>query len=117
MWEGMIAMKGITIDRAAESAHPSYPEIVYPIDYGYVNETISVDGEELDIFVGTASNGLIGAIFTTDFRKDDQECKLIFNCTPQEIYLVNGFINFNQSLMQGKLLLRHEMRTIWTNRG
>ena len=79
-----------------------------------MNDSISVDGEELDVFVGSASNGLVAAIFTSDIRKGDQECKLIYNCSPEEIYLVNGFINYDQSLMNGRLLLRRPMKALWT---
>ena len=112
LWEGFIRLKGYTLDRPKDSVHPKHPEIVYPIDYGFVNETHSVDGEEQDIFVGSGQNGLVAAIFTTDIRKGDQECKLIYNCTPAEIYLVNGFINFNPDLMYGRLLMRTPMRAL-----
>jgi inorganic pyrophosphatase len=112
-WEGIIRLKGITIERPSRSAHPAYPDIIYPIDYGFVNETMSVDGEEQDIFIGTAENGLVGAIFTTDHRKGDRECKMIFNCSPVEIYLINGFVNFAPDLMSGRLLLRSNMRSMW----
>jgi len=86
---------------------------VYPIDYGFVNETKSSDGQEVDIFVGSAANGLIAAIFTVDRRKKDRECKLIHNCTPEEIYLINGFINFSPSMMSGSLLMRFPMKDIY----
>ena len=114
LWEGAIALKGVTIDRPLRSVHPTYPDIVYPIDYGFVNDSESVDGEELDVFVGTKQNGLVAAIFTADLRKGDEECKLLYNCTPEEIYLVNGFINFDPSRMYGRLLLRYPMAEIWS---
>jgi len=112
-WDDVIRLKGVELDRPKHATHPGYPEIVYPIDYGFVPGTISADGEEQDIFVGSASNGLVAAIFTVDVRKGDKECKLIFNCTPEEIYLVNGFVNFNPSLMSGRLLMRFEMKSLW----
>jgi len=112
-WDGIIRLKGITVDRPSLSAHPSYPDIIYPIDYGYVNETMTVDGEEQDIFVGSANTGLVGAIFTIDHRKGDKECKMIFNCSPIEIYLVNGFVNFAPDLMSGRLLLRKDLQILW----
>jgi len=112
-WEGLISLKGITIERPAGAPHPDHPEIVYPIDYGYVNGTLTVDGAEMDVFKGTAENGLVAAIFTEDARKGDLEAKLIVDCTPAEIYLVNGFINFAPSLMQGRLLMRYSMRSLW----
>ena len=113
LWEGFIRLKGITIDRPLHSVHPQYEEMVYPIDYGYVNSTVSADGEEQDIFVGTANNGLVGAIFTEDHQKSDRECKLIYDCSPKEIYLVNGFINFLPNLMHGRLLMRYLMKDLW----
>ncbi len=112
-WEEIILERGFTLDRPKGSVHPVHPEIVYPIDYGYVNETQGGDGEELDIFVGSADNGLVAVILTTDRRKKDRECKLILNCSPEEIYLINGFINFDPDLMTGKIVMRTLMRELW----
>ena len=109
----LIEGNGITIDRPFASPHPKHASIVYPIDYGYVNNTLSTDGEEVDIFCGSANNKLVAIIQTADFRKGDREIKLIYNCTPAEIYLVNGFINYDQKLMQGRLTMRYEMRVLW----
>ena len=97
------------IDRPEGSRHPRYPEIIYPIDYGFVRGTTSSDLEEVDVFVGTAGNGLVGAIVTADYRRGDEEVKLIYNCSRREIYLVNGFINFAPELMEGRLVLRRGM--------
>ncbi len=112
-WEALILDNGITIDRPYRTPHPRFPEIIYPIDYGYIKGTRSTDGEEVDIFVGTAENGLVGVLMTTDYRKGDREIKLLYNCTPQEIYLTNGFINFDRHLMEGTLVLRYPMRMLW----
>lgn len=112
-WETLISNNGTTIDRPRGSMHPVFPEIIYPIDYGYVNETLSTDGAEIDIFLGTATNKLVAVIFTADFRKGDREAKLIYNCTPPEIYLINGFINFDPALMHGQLLMRHPLHELW----
>ncbi len=112
-WEEIILERGFTLDRPKGSVHPVHPEIVYPIDYGYVNETQGGDGEELDIFVGSADNGLVAVILTTDRRKRDRECKLILNCSPEEIYLINGFINFDRDLMTGTIVMRTLMRELW----
>lgn len=112
-WDGMIRLKGITIERASGTFHPDHPDIVYPIDYGFVNGTDTVDGAEMDVFKGTADNGLVAAIFTEDRRKGDLEAKLIVDCSPREIYLVNGFINFAPDLMRGRLLMRRPMKSLW----
>ncbi len=105
-WDRTIADKGITLDRPRGSRHPRFPEIVYPIDYGYVNGTVGRDGEEVDVFVGSGAYGLVGAIITVDHRKGDTEVKLLVDTTAGEIYLVNGFINYDRRLMEGILALR-----------
>jgi inorganic pyrophosphatase len=113
LWERLIKDLGITLDRPRGSTHPVHESIRYPIDYGYINGTTASDGDEVDIFVGTKENGLVAAIFTIDFRKKDRELKLIYNCSPLEVYLVNGFVNFDQALMNGALVMRHPMSELW----
>ena len=112
-WEKIIEQNGVTIDRPFQSAHPDYPTIIYPINYGYINNTLGSDQEEVDIFIGTATNRLVAAIVTTDFRKGDREWKLIYNCKPEEIYLVNGFINYDQTLLTGRLIMSVSMHNLW----
>jgi len=113
VWDRLIDDMGITLERPKNSIHPVRDSIRYPIDYGYVNETRGEDGEEVDIFVGTVNNGLVAGIFTFDHRKNDRELKLIYNCSPSEIYLVNGFINFDRDQMEGKLVMRRPMLSLW----
>jgi len=54
----VIAAQGVTLDRPRKSTHPVHKDIVYPIDYGYVNGTIGEDGAEVDIFVGRSRQKL-----------------------------------------------------------
>ncbi len=112
-WETMIRTNGVTVDRPRRSTHPVHTGIVYPIDYGFVNETVGSDGEEIDVFVGTTATGLVGAVWTRDHRKGDRECKFLLDCSPEEIYLVHGFLNFDPSLMEGRLVLRRPMAELW----
>jgi inorganic pyrophosphatase len=112
-WANLILTNGISIDRPRGSRHPDHPSIIYPIDYGFIAGTVSTDGHEIDVFRGTASTGLVGTIISTDHRKADTEFKLMYNCDAAEIYLVNGFINFDRRLMEGELVLRWTMEDIW----
>ncbi len=114
-WQAIIREHGITIDRPQGEPHPNYPHILYPIDYGYINDTIAPDGGGVDVFVGTASNGLVALLRTTDYRRGDEEVKLIYNCTPREIYTAHGFINFDRSLLRGALVMRHPMEQLWAS--
>lgn len=40
----------VKIDRVLGSKHPKH-EFIYPLNYGYIPNTISGDGEELDCYV------------------------------------------------------------------
>ena len=112
-WEALIARNGYTLDRPYGTPHPAFPEILYPLDYGYVEGTLASDGHEVDLFVGSAETGLVGLILTTDYGRGDREAKLLYHCTPEEIYLVNGFLNFDRTKMEGTLVLRRPMHELW----
>ena len=112
-WEALLRRQGVVIERPRRSAHPDFQEIIYPLDYGYVPGTLATDGHEVDVFVGSADTGLVGLLLTTDYRRDDREAKLLWQCTPEEVYLAHGFINFDRSLMEGLLVLRRSMHVLW----
>ena len=40
----------VTIDRPLGCRHPRHPEILYPINYGFLPGTISGDGMPVDAF-------------------------------------------------------------------
>ncbi len=41
----------VTVDRPYGSFHPHHPDVIYPLNYGYVDELISADGEFQDAYV------------------------------------------------------------------
>ena len=113
-WERVIEANGVELDRPYGSRHPRFPEIRYPLDYGFVRGTRAGDGDEVDVFVGRAAGlGLVGAILTTDHRRGDREAKLLYRCGPEEVYLAHGFLNFDRRLMEGVLVLRRPMGALW----
>jgi inorganic pyrophosphatase len=112
--ESLVRAHGITVERPRGTAHPHYPEIIYPLDYGFINQTLGEDGEPIDVFVGSAESlGLVAAARTQDRRKGDTEIKLLWNCTPAEIYLVYGFLNFSPRHMTASLTLRWPLTELW----
>ena len=41
----------ILIDRPIRSTHPKYKDMIYPINYGFIPNVWSEDGEELDVYL------------------------------------------------------------------
>ncbi|MFR8089198.1 MAG: GrpB family protein [Lachnospirales bacterium] len=70
----------IRIDRPLGSTHPSHPDLVYPINYGYIPGVISGDGEELDVYllgVEEPVNTYLATIIAMIHRHNDTEDKLV----------------------------------------
>jgi inorganic pyrophosphatase len=103
-WERLLRERGVVIDRPRGSAHPRYPDMIYPLDYGYIPDTTGGDGAEVDVFIGTAPTGLRAALLTTDAGKGDREIKLLWNMTGGEIVIALDFLTRNG--MRSQLLLR-----------
>ena len=36
----------VIVDRPLGSTHPDYPNLIYPVNYGYIGGIIAPDGEE-----------------------------------------------------------------------
>jgi inorganic pyrophosphatase len=84
----------VVIDRPRGSAHPRYPDVTYPLDYGYLNGTASGDGHGIDVWVGGLPGGRVTAIICTlDLTKRDAEIKVLLGCTPDEAQTVLRFHN------------------------
>jgi len=104
----LIAESSIIIDRPKASVHPAWPEIIYPLDYGYLDGTSSGDGEGIDIWLGSERDrGLTAVFVTVDSVKRDSEIKLIAGCTEDEIRMIDEFYNGYDS-MKGLLILRED---------
>lgn len=41
----------VIVDRPMGSAHPHYPDLIYPLNYGYVEGVPAPDGEEQDAYI------------------------------------------------------------------
>ncbi len=79
----------IVIERPKGTQHPRFPEYIYPVDYGYVENTSSMDGGEIDIWVGTMLPRKIDSILCTfDSLKKDSEIKILFGCNLKEKELI-----------------------------
>lgn len=74
----------VTVDRPLGSTHPDHPDLVYPVNYGFVAGTVAGDGEPVDAYVlgldapVPAATGTVVAVIE---RRDDVEDKLVVAAT------------------------------------
>jgi inorganic pyrophosphatase len=69
----------VKIDRPLGSKHPKWG-FTYPVNYGYIPNTESADGEELDAYVLGPTEPLIeynGKVICIIHRVDDDDDKLV----------------------------------------
>jgi inorganic pyrophosphatase len=82
----LVASSQIVIDRPRGSRHPTWAELVYPLDYGFLAGTHAMDGGGIDVWRGSLTEPrATGAIVTIDLVKRDAEVKLLIGCTKDEM--------------------------------
>ena len=70
----------VTIDRPLGSYHPEYPDMYYPVNYGYVENVMAQDGEPQDVYVlgvDVPVEVFEGVIIAVVHRDDDVEEKWV----------------------------------------
>jgi inorganic pyrophosphatase len=70
----------VTVDRPLGSRHPRYPDLLYPLNYGFLPGTVSGDGEPIDAYVVGCDEPVAeasGVVVAAVLRADDAEDKLV----------------------------------------
>ncbi len=70
----------VIIDRPIGTAHPKHPDVIYPINYGYIEELLGGDGEEQDVYVLGEDAPIAkfeGEVIAVVHRYNDNECKWV----------------------------------------
>ena len=101
-------VRGI-IDRPIGSHHPDYPDLIYPINYGYVEGVIAEDGDFQDAYVfGTDKpiEKFKGKVIAVYHRFNDVEDKWIVSLdgsyySDEEILKT---IHFQEKYFKGELI-------------
>jgi inorganic pyrophosphatase len=100
----LLAGSQVVIDRPKGSPHARYPDLIYPLDYGYLAGTMSVDGGGIDVWVGSAADKETRAVIcTVDLLKRDLEVKILLGCSEVEIETILRFV---EASSMGCTLLR-----------
>lgn len=100
----------VTMDRPIGTTHPKHPNIVYPINYGYVDGLLGGDGEEQDVYVLGESRPLDtfeGIVIAVVHRFDDNECKWVA-CKNGEKYTadeIKAAINFQEQFHHSQIIM------------
>lgn len=70
----------VTVDRPLGSYHPEYKDMYYPVNYGYIQGIMALDGEEQDAYIfgiNEAVDKFTGKIIAIVHRNDDIEEKWV----------------------------------------
>ena len=76
----MGAVVTVIVDRPLGSYHPTYPDLYYPVNYGYIVGTMAPDGEEEDAYilgVNEPVSEFVGKVIAMIRREDDVENKWV----------------------------------------
>ena len=101
----LLAVSQLVVDRPKGSKHPRF-DFFYPMDYGYLEDTTSMDGGGIDFWRGSLTASQCDAIVcTVDLLKKDSEIKLLIGCTENEKKIIMDFHNDSKN-MKGILIRR-----------
>ena len=102
----LVKTSKICIDRAKNTSHPRYPDRIYPVDYGYIINTASMDGDGIDVWIRSDETKNVDAIMCIiDSVKRDSEIKILVGCTEDEKEEIYRFHN-NTNGMKGIMIRR-----------
>ena len=101
-WQSMTQLlkaNSLVIDRPMGSTHPRYPQVIYPLNYGSLENTGASDGGGIDVWVGSLNKvmdeeerkTLTGILCTFDTLKRDAEIKLLIACSAEDIQIIRDF--------------------------
>lgn len=83
----------IVIDRPRGSTHPRHADVVYPVDYGYLEGTTAGDGDGIDVFRGSEEGtGVVGVTISVDLGKRDAEVKVLLDCSPDDVDAIRALV-------------------------
>ena len=95
----------LVIDRPRNTCHYKYSNLVYPVDYGYLNDTTGSDQAPIDVFRGSENSNLVQSVVkSASILKKNCEVKLLVGCTEED---ENDILEFlNQTEFQKAVLIR-----------
>ncbi|MEG0318650.1 MAG: inorganic diphosphatase [Niameybacter sp.] len=99
----------VVMDRPLGSKHPKH-DLIYPINYGYIPDTIAGDGEALDAYVIGEFEPLstfCGYVVAVIKRTNDVEDKLVV-CKEKKKYSraqIEALVEFQERFFESTILI------------
>jgi F420 biosynthesis protein FbiB-like protein len=102
----LVASSKVVIDHPKGSNHPRWADLIYPLDYGYLQGSKAPDGSDIDVWLGSSdARDVRSVLITVDLYKHDAEFDVLLGCSQPEQRAILEFTN--QGKMRGQLLPRH----------
>ena len=93
----------VNIIRHKGEVHPQFKNLIYPTEYGHLDET--GNGNPISVYMGTKNHSEItGLIVAADILQKPIDVKLLLGCTEEEVNDVLHFLN--QTDFQKTVLIR-----------
>ena len=91
--------------RAVGDVHPEYPNLIYPLEYGYLDDPDRDGHVVAKVFKGSLDTRKSDEIIVcVDILKKNFDIKILMGCTPEEQTKVLEFLN--QTAFQKTVLIR-----------
>jgi len=99
----------IYIDRQLGTKHPKFPNLIYPINYGYIKEIIALDNKYQDAYLLGVTEPLekyVGKVYAIIIREDDIEDKLVIIPKNMEFTIdeIDKQVNFQEKHFKYKII-------------
>lgn len=112
----------IKIDRPMGSIHPKCKDICYPVNYGYIPDTVAGDGEEQDVYLLGVDHPVekyTARVIAVVERADDHEDKLV--AAPDGMIFsrrqIRSAVRFQEKYFQSKVILDPQRPVVTFYRG
>lgn len=105
----------VIVDRPLGSYHPEHKDLYYPINYGYIEDTMAPDGEEQDAYIIGVNNAVkefSGTVIAIIHRYDDIEDKWVvapegLTFTKEEI---GEAVSFQEKFFKSEIILQYSAK-------